>query len=50
MEQSASGPEQAELHYHFPVEIEVRAASDPIDQETIVQEVLSRLARSLEGT
>ncbi len=35
------------IHYFFPVEIEVRAAPDPIDPEEIVQETLRRLARGL---
>lgn len=38
------------IHYHFPVEIEVRAAPDPIDPEEIVQQALHRLAQGLEST
>ncbi len=38
---------QTVVHYHFPVEIEVRAAPEPIDPEAIEEQVLARLAQSL---
>ena len=36
------------VHYHFPVEIEVRGGG-AIDEERIVDLALARLAQSLEG-
>lgn len=50
MEARTPGEGQTVIHYHFPVEIEVCAAPDPIDLEEVVQETLLRLARSLEST
>ncbi len=41
--------QQAVIQYLFPVEIEVRAAPDPIDPETIIQETLRRLAQGMEN-
>jgi hypothetical protein len=38
---------QTVIHYYFPVEIEVRAAPDPLDPETIVRATLQRLAQGL---
>ena len=35
------------IHYHFPVEIEVRAAPDPVDAEAIIEAALRRLASGL---
>lgn len=35
------------IHYHFPVEIEVRAAPDPVDPERVAELALARLAQSL---
>jgi hypothetical protein len=37
------------VHYHFPVEVEVRATSQAVDVEAIVQETLRRLAAQLEN-
>ncbi len=42
---SGSGP--PEIHYHFPVEIEVRNASAPVDEDRIIHATLERLAREL---
>ncbi len=44
------GPNEGQtvVHYYFPVEIEVRAAPDPVDTEQVVKEVLSRLTQNLE--
>ena len=38
------------VHYHFPVEIEVRAAPEPVDLEWVVGEALRRLAVRLENS
>ncbi len=40
---------QSVIHYHFPVEIEVRAGSEPVDVEEIVQTTLRRLTQGLES-
>jgi hypothetical protein len=40
---------QSVIHYHFPVEIEVRAAPEFVDIDEIVQATLSHLAQSLES-
>lgn len=40
---------RASVHYYFPVEIEVRAAPDPLDPEEIIERTLRRLAQSLES-
>jgi hypothetical protein len=40
---------RAVVHYYFPVEIEVRAAPDPIDPEEIIERTLARFARYLEN-
>ncbi len=37
------------IHYHFPVEIEVRAAPDQISSEDLIQETLHRLAMEMEN-
>jgi hypothetical protein len=37
----------AVIHYYFPVEIEVRAAPERIDQDRIVELTLLRLTQSL---
>jgi len=37
------------VHYHFPVEIEVRAGGATIDAQRIADLALARLAESLEG-
>ncbi|ESA32888.1 hypothetical protein N836_24175 [Leptolyngbya sp. Heron Island J] len=37
---------RAVIHYHFPVEIEVRAAPEPIDPEAIINETLRRLSNA----
>jgi hypothetical protein len=39
----------AVIHYHFPVEIEVRAAPDPIDPEDVVRLALQRLTAGMES-
>ena len=41
--------DQTVIHYHFPVEIEVRASADAVDQEDIIAKVLTRLERGLES-
>jgi hypothetical protein len=41
--------ERAVVHYHFPVEIEVRGAVSTVDVEAIVDRALGRLAQGLEG-
>lgn len=40
---------QSVIHYYFPVEIEVRAAPEPMDTDEIVQATLNHLAQSLES-
>ena len=40
----------AVIHYHFPVEIEVRSAPNPIDLEEFIQKALARLAEELESS
>jgi hypothetical protein len=37
------------VQYYFPVEIEVRAAPDPVDPDEIVERALQALAGALEG-
>lgn len=37
------------IHYHFPVEIEVRAGGATIDTSRIIDLTLARLAQSLEA-
>lgn len=39
------GDSQTVIHYHFPVEIEVRAAPDPIDPKQIADNVINRLTQ-----
>jgi hypothetical protein len=41
--------DRAVIHYHFPVEIEVRGAPDGIDPEHAVRRALLRLAQGLEN-
>jgi hypothetical protein len=41
------GDSQTVIHYHFPVEIEVRAAPDPIDPEAIAKETLRRFVQGM---
>lgn len=40
---------RAVIHYHFPVEIEVRAGGAQIDESRIADLALTRLAESLDG-
>ena len=40
---------RAAVHYYFPIEIEVRAAPDPVDSEEIIQRTLARFAQYLEN-
>ena len=40
---------RAVIHYHFPVEIEVRAAPDPVHPDVIVDRTLRRLARGIKS-
>jgi hypothetical protein len=40
---------QAVIHYHFPVEIEVRAAPAPIDPEDVVRLALQRLTAGMDS-
>lgn len=37
------------MHYYFPVEIEVRNDSEPIDKDSVVAETLRRLTEGLRG-
>ncbi|CAB3805742.1 hypothetical protein LMG28688_06244 [Paraburkholderia caffeinitolerans] len=46
-ETSGSGP--PEVHYHFPVEIEVRNTVAAIDEDRLIHATLERLARELTG-
>lgn len=41
--------DKSTIQYHFPVEIEVRAGSEPIDIDKIIDQVLGRLTRQLEN-
>lgn len=41
---------RAVVHYYFPVEIEVRAATDAVDPEEFIQRTLTRFAQCLENT
>lgn len=41
---------RAVIHYHFPVEIEVRGAGEPVDMEEIARYVYERLAKRLKET
>lgn len=40
----------AVIHYHFPVEIEVRGAGESVDMEEIARYVYERLAKRLKET
>lgn len=40
---------RSSVHYIFPVEIEVRAAPDAIDPDTLVERTLAKLAQGLHG-
>jgi hypothetical protein len=44
---TASGSGPAEIHYHFPVEIEVRNTVAAIDEDRLIHATLERLAREL---
>jgi len=37
------------IHYHFPVEIEVRAAPDAIDREALIADIFDRLVDGLDA-
>jgi len=41
--------DRAVIHYHFPVEIEVRAGGAQIDTRRLIDMTLARLAQSLEA-
>jgi len=41
---------RAVIHYHFPVEIEVRGRSESVDMEEIARYVYERLAKRLKET
>jgi hypothetical protein len=41
--------DRAVIHYHFPVEIEVRAGGASIDTHRLIDMTLARLAQSLEA-
>jgi len=41
---------RSNISYYFPVEIEVRAAPDPIDPEELIQQALHRLAMHMENS
>ena len=43
----SSGGGAPEMHYHFPVEIEVRNLVASVDQEALIHATLERLAREL---
>ena len=43
----AAGDASAAIHYHFPVEIEVRGAAETVDMSEIARYVYERLARRL---
>jgi hypothetical protein len=38
---------RAEIHYHFPVEIEIRATGDTFDPAAVAERALERLLRRL---
>jgi hypothetical protein len=40
---------RAVIHYHFPVEIEVRSAPDAIDPEDVIRLALQRLTAGMES-
>lgn len=44
-----AGDPAGEVHYHFPVEIEVRSIPRAMEPDEIVERALERLARALEG-
>ena len=39
-----------EIHYHFPVEVEVRTVIDHVDHDHIVTNTLRRLVEGLDST
>jgi hypothetical protein len=39
-----------EIHYHFPVEVEVRTVVDRLDHDNIVTNTLRRLVEGLDST
>jgi hypothetical protein len=41
--------DQVVVHYHFPVEIEVAGAAEPVDADTVAERALWRLAEELRG-
>jgi hypothetical protein len=41
--------ERAVIHYHFPVEIEVRGDHPVVDLDALVERALGRLVQGLEG-
>jgi hypothetical protein len=43
----AADDARSAIHYHFPVEIEVRGAPEPVDPERLATLVFERLARRL---
>jgi hypothetical protein len=45
-----AGSEETAVHYYFPVEVEVRAAPEPIDPDDVVALALYRLASRLENS
>ena len=44
----ADGP--TEVHYHLPVEIEVRVAPEPVDPQAIAELALDAVAREIANT
>lgn len=44
-----AGDPEGEVHYHFPVEVEVRALPEAMDPDEIVERALERLTRALES-
>jgi hypothetical protein len=43
-------PDATVVHYHLPVEIEVRAAPAPVDPDALAKQALLGLARGLANT
>jgi hypothetical protein len=46
----ADGDELAEVRYVFPVEVEVRGGTEPVDAQAIADLALRRLAQGLRST
>lgn len=46
----SAGAAAAVVHYHLPVEIEVRAVAEPVDVDAVARQALLGLARGLANT